>query len=246
MNHFKQGIQSLFAGFKLILQPGVRLYVIIPFIINFLLFTGVIYFGANQLQGLIDWMVSQWQWTEWLKWLIWPLFVLISLIIVFFCFTIVANIIGSPFNGFLAEAVERHLLKTNTIDTIQRPIKEEVILAFRGEMQKLGYFIPRAIPLLILFAVPFLNVSAPFLWFLFSAWMLALEYMDYPMGNHGFIFKDQRKLLFSNKPLTFGFGFGAMTLTMIPVINFIAMPVAVAGATKMYVDNREILIDRTE
>lgn len=246
MSHFKKGINALFAGFNLIIQPGIRLYVIVPFIINFFLFISVIYFGASQLQGLIDWMVNQWQWTEWLKWLFWPLFVLIALIIVFFCFTIVANIIGSPFNSFLAEAVERHLMESDSIDTVQRALKEEIVAALKGELQKLAYFMPRAIPLLILFVIPFLNISAPLLWFLFSAWMLALEYMDYPLGNHGLLFKDQRKLLFSNKPLTFGFGLGAMILTMIPVINFIAMPVAVAGATKMYVDNRQQLEAVTE
>ena len=60
------------------------------------------------------------------------------------------------------------------------------------------------------------------------------------MSNHGQLFKQQREKLFASKQLTFGFGLGVMVLTLIPVINFLAMPVAVAGATKMYVDNSEL------
>jgi len=40
----------------------------------------------------------------------------------------------------------------------------------------------------------------------------------------------------AKKKRTFGFGLGVMLLTFIPVINFVAMPVAVAGASKMWVD----------
>jgi len=35
--------------------------------------------------------------------------------------------------------------------------------------------------------------------------------------------------------LSIGFGAAAASLTMIPVVNFIAMPAAVAGATAMWV-----------
>ena len=47
-------------------------------------------------------------------------------------------------------------------------------------------------PLLLLQFVPLLNVVAPVLLFLFGAWMFALEYLDYPMGNHGALFREVR------------------------------------------------------
>ena len=84
------------------------------------------------------------------------------------------------------------------------------------------------------------NVAAPFIWFLFTAWMLTIEYGDYPMGNHDIDFKQQREKLRSNRQLAFGFGSGVMVLTMIPVINFLAMPVAVAGATRMFIESPEL------
>ena len=63
--------------------------------------------------------------------------------------------------------------------------------------------------------------------------MLSIEYSDYPMGNHAMRFPDQRLTLKSNRMFALGFGCGTTAATMIPIINFFAMPVAVAGATAM-------------
>jgi CysZ protein len=73
------------------------------------------------------------------------------------------------------------------------------------------------------------------LWLFFSSWTLALDYHDYPMGNHLMGFKQQRELLRTKRSLALGFGMTTLGATMIPVINFLIIPVAVAGATALYV-----------
>lgn len=236
MKQFKQGFNYLLSGFKLILQPGVRIYVVIPLLINSLLFAGVIIYGASALNSLIDSLLAQWEWLEWLTWLLWPIFVIVALTIVFFCFSIIANLIGSPFNGFLAASVEKSLTGNEVTSENNQALLQVIILSIKSEFQKLLYFIIRAIPLLILFIIPMINVAAPMLWFLFTAWMMTIEYADYPMGNHDIVFKQQREKLADNRQLAFGFGTGVMLLTMIPIVNFLAMPVAVAGATRLYVE----------
>ena len=233
MKNFTLGFNYLLSGFGLILKPGIRLYVVIPLLINTLLFAAVIYYGASTLSGLIENLTAQWQWLEWLTWLIWPLFVVISLTIVFFCFSIIANLIGAPFNGFLAQAVERRLTGRNIESDVSLSLFQIIIVSIKSEFQKFLYFLVRALPLLLLFIIPLVHVAAPLIWFLFSAWMLAIEYSDYPLGNHDIVFAEQRKILASNRQLAFGFGTAVMLLTLIPVVNFIVMPVAVAGATKM-------------
>lgn len=236
MKQFRQGFNYLLSGFKLILKPGVRFYVLIPLLINTLLFAGVIVYGANTLSDLINELLTHWQWLEWLTWLLWPIFVVIALTIVFFCFSIIANLIGAPFNGFLAAAVERTLTGQELSSKNDDSLLQIIVVALKSESQKLLYFIVRALPILILFIIPMINVAAPLVWFLFSAWMFTIEYGDYPMGNHDIVFKQQREKFASNRQLAFGFGTGVMILTMIPVINFLAMPVAVAGATRMFVE----------
>jgi CysZ protein len=70
---------------------------------------------------------------------------------------------------------------------------------------------------------------------MFSAWMLTLEYCDYPMGNHNMRFKAQRTLIGRKKLLGLGFGGATLLGTMIPLVNFFVMPAAVAGATALWV-----------
>ena len=55
------------------------------------------------------------------------------------------------------------------------------------------------------------------------------------MANHLLHFSTQRKLLRSRRFLAYSFGGGSLLLTMIPLLNFLAMPVSVAGATAMWV-----------
>ena len=56
------------------------------------------------------------------------------------------------------------------------------------------------------------------------------------MGNYGLTFSDIRKQIAGKRMLSLGFGATVTVATMIPIFNFIVMPVAVAGATAMRVD----------
>ena len=235
MKDFITGFQYALQGFGLCSKPHIRLFVLVPLLINTLIFALVIIYGAHLLNEFINSFLTDW-W-EWLAWLLWPVFAILSLTIVFFCFSIVANLIAAPFNGFLAEAVERHVTGIKTAEDsglIQLPV--ELKKAVISESRKFLYFFLRAIPLFILFFIPVINFIAPVIWFLFGAWMLALEYMDFPMGNHGMIFPEIRKSMKNRRPLALGFGTGVMLLTLIPFLNFMAIPVAVCGATKMWVE----------
>ena len=237
MNALTEGPKNLLAGFKLLSKPGVRLYVIIPLTLNTLIFAGIIVFWTHLLDDAIDGLISKWPWMEWLSWLIWPIFALAIILVVFFCFSILANLIAAPFNGFLAQAVARHLLGTPPEqDRNQATLIAELIDAFKSEGIKLIYFLVRSIPLLLLFFIPVIHIFAPIIWFMFGAWMLALEYMEYPMGNQGILFPEVRATLSTKRALTLSFGASVMLLTMIPVLNFLVMPAAVAAATKIWIE----------
>ncbi|MCP5459961.1 MAG: EI24 domain-containing protein, partial [Gammaproteobacteria bacterium] len=75
-----------------------------------------------------------------------------------------------------------------------------------------------------------------FLWLAFSIWMLALQYADYPMSNHGLRFREQRRLLSQRRMLALGFGSAVLLMTLVPILNFLVMPAAVIGATLMWVE----------
>lgn len=56
------------------------------------------------------------------------------------------------------------------------------------------------------------------------------------MGIHRIRFKDQRLFLKRRRFSTYGFGGGIMLMMAIPILNFFAMPTAVAGATAWWVE----------
>jgi CysZ protein len=66
------------------------------------------------------------------------------------------------------------------------------------------------------------------------------------MANHLLHFSTQRKLLRQRRVLSYSFGGSSLLMTMIPFLNFLAMPVSVAGATAMWVGElREQAINST-
>jgi len=160
--------------------------------------------------------------------------VLTSLVAIFYGFSILANLIAAPFNGLLAEAVECHLAGTS-LQGDWRQLLRGIIPGIMSELRKLLYFVLRAVPLLLLLLVPLVNVAASVLWVLFSAWMMTVQYMDYPMANHHLFFREQRARLRKRPLLAWSFGGLVMLCTLIPVLNFIVMPAAVAGATAIWV-----------
>jgi CysZ protein len=223
-------------GVRLIFAPGIRAYVAVPLAVNVLLFSALIYFGAGQFQGLLDWLLPDW--LDWLAIVLLPLFVIVALVIVFFPFSLAGNLIAAPFNGLLAEAVECHLTGA-TIPGGWKKMIADLGRTIVSELRKLAYIVLWGIPLLVLLVIPGLNVAFPFIWILFGAWMLAISYVDYPMANHGLTFPEQRRRLGERRYLALGFGGAVMCALAIPVVNFLVIPAAVAGATIMWVERLE-------
>ncbi|MDX1512579.1 MAG: sulfate transporter CysZ, partial [Gammaproteobacteria bacterium] len=212
----------------------IRAYVVIPLLINIFVFTALIYFGAGQLQSLLDRMLPEW--LDWLQWLLLPLFLIAALLIAFFMFNMVANLISAPFNGLLAEAVERRLSGRKPMEGGLGKLLQDLWRTLGSELRKLGYILIRAVPILVLMPFPGLNVIGSVLWILFSAWMLAVTYADYPMGNHGISFPEQRGILAKRRFMSLGFGASVMAALAVPILNFLVIPSAVAGATAMWVE----------
>ena len=231
-----RGAAYLLEGMHLVRQPGLRRYVLIPLLINLLLFGGLLYFAFGWVGGLVELLLGYLPgYLDWLGYLLWPLFALVGVLLVFFGFSLLANLIGAPFNDLLAAAVARHLTGQSQAEGDWLTLLRELPSNLLSELRKLLYFLLRAIPLGILFLIPGLNLAAPFLWALFGAWMLALEYLAYPMENRGLRFAQQRHWLRAHRGLSLGFGAATLLATLVPLVNFLVMPVAVAGATAMWV-----------
>ena len=229
----------LISGFKLLREPGIRPFAIIPLLINIVLIILIFVGGTMGMGSLLDaWLGWLPEWLQWLKTLLWILFAIGLIILLAFSFTLLANLIAAPFNGWLSAKVEEHL-------TGQKPdtgmtMMQEAMHSIRVELGLLWFFLSRAAVLgivsLLLFWIPVVNAILPVLWFAFSAYMLALEYLDHPMANQGLNFKNKRRMLAQHRSLSLSFGATATFLTTLPLVNLFIMPAAVAGATQAWVE----------
>lgn len=240
------GFGHIFSGLKLITQPGLRRFVLIPLSINVTLFGGATWYLFIKFDEWMNSLLPDFpDWLSWLEtaliWLLWPLFSIMILLVIFYTFTFLANLIAAPFNSLLAEKVEKHLTGQPLDTGPSYPTAEMIKRSIGSELSKLFYFIKWWVLLFIITLIPVINLAAPFIWVVFGAWMLSLEYLDYPMANHNKFFKDINKQAVSKRSLSLSFGGGVMLFTSIPVLNLIAMPASVAGATSLWVKHKDII-----
>ena len=231
------GPQYLREGLKLVLSPNLRLFVLLPLAVNLLLFGGLSYFAGHQFGLWLDALMPTLpDWLSFLSYILWPLFVALLVLMVFFTFTLVANIIAAPFNGFLAEKVEVVVRGEDTFPPFSwNELLAMVPRTLKRELRKLSYFLPRAIGLLILSLIPGLNLIATPLWLLFGVWMMAVQYIDYPCDNNKVSWDDMLAWLRAKRWQSLGFGGITYVALLIPFVNILMMPAAVAGATLFWV-----------
>jgi CysZ protein len=239
LSDFLSGFKFFFKGVRMIGRPGLRRFVIIPLLINILAFTLGLWLGVYQFQNLLEWLLPEgdaW-WIESARIALWVVFSAAAFLIVFFSFTLVANLLGAPFNGLLSEKVERLLTARVGDDSGGiRALIKTVPTSIMSEVRKFSYFIVIGAVIFIFTLIPGVNILSPVLWGIFTSWMLALEYIAYPMENHNMYFSQVRAGLKKMRAISFGFGVAVMLVTAIPLVNFLVMPSAVAGATTMWVE----------
>lgn len=230
------GIGYLVQGAKMLNHPALRLFVIVPLAVNIVIFGSLVGFGISYLTELMDRaLASIPEWLTFIEWILWPLIWLTLSLVTGYLFTAVALIIASPFNGLLAEKAEELV----TGQPVQGPegLSGALMLVPRGifrELSKLMYYVPMAVFVLLLSFVPVLNTVAPLLWFLLGAWMMSIQFVDYPVDNHQLGFGDVKEAVRSRRLSSMGFGGAVALCASIPIVNFFVVPAAVVGATLLW------------
>lgn len=230
------GIGYLVQGAKMLGHPALRLFVIVPLTVNILIFGTLIALGLSYLTDVMDRALAGIpEWLGFIEWILWPIIGLTLSLVTGYLFTAVALIIASPFNGLLAEKAEELV----TGQPVQGPegLVQALLLVPRGiirELAKLIYYLPMAAFVLLLSFIPVLNTVAPLLWFLLGAWMMSIQFVDYPMDNHQLGFADVKEAVRGRRLSSMGFGGAVALCTGIPVVNFFVVPAAVVGATLLW------------
>ncbi|MEZ0151437.1 MAG: sulfate transporter CysZ [Candidatus Reddybacter sp.] len=237
------GLTHFIKGFRLLAAPGVRLWVIMPLLLNLALFVGLTLYALQQFEDLMSWLLNYLpDWLEFIAWLFRILFGLLLAVCYAYTFTLAGNLIASPFYGLLANAV--YIKLSGKDDDAPLTFKTASAIAWQAfvrEVQKLGYFLPRLVGVLLLCLVlsfiPLVNFAVPAIAFLWGAWSLALQYLDYPADINCVNFKTVRQRAERDKGLSFTFGSIVLLSSTVPVLNLLVMPAAVAGATSLWIEH---------
>lgn len=237
------GPAYLARGFAMLRAPGLRRYVVIPILINVVLIVSLVGLFGWQLDHWLDaWLAGLPGWLEWLETLLWWIGVALCTLAFCYVFTLLANLIASPFNGLLSAAVER--MVTGDAPESGMSLAGEMLDGVVGELRRLRYYLARAALLgvltVVLLFLPPANLAIAPLWFVFGALMLAFEYLDQPMANRGLRFDAKIARLRAHRWRHFGFGAVVTLATAIPLANLVVMPAAVIGATLLYLDTEPV------
>lgn len=224
----------------MLLQPGMKRFVLIPFVANcivFILLTASLISHFSSLQDWFEGLFPAWSWISYLVAFLTGLFIFFVLLIYGYSFTVLTNIIAAPFYGRLAEKLEANICGESVPE---ESISSMVLRTLRREMVKLFYFISRGllviIGLFVLSFVPLLNLLVPLIALLWGTWVMTLQYIDYPADNHQMPFSALRERLKQQRLSSIGFGGVIILASMIPIVNIFIMPIAVAGGTLFWIN----------
>tara|TARA_R110002110_G_scaffold271566_3_gene487060 strand:+ start:87455 stop:88234 length:780 start_codon:yes stop_codon:yes gene_type:complete len=246
------GAGYIFFGFRYLFHPAARKFVLIPICINIGIFIIAFYWGyevstskldsllqpatlpswLSWLEGFLNWALTG---LKWLLGIIW--FALFAFLFSIFG-SLTANLIASPFNGLLCESIDKNINQYEP-----KPISTFKLIAHSvlREIHKWFYYLPRLILIgllcFVLYFIPVANIISTGILYLFGAWMLAFQYLDFAADNRNIKVKELNIRVKERRMLSYGFGIAVFSLTLVPVVNFIILPVATIAATKLWAEH---------
>ncbi|QEY50748.1 sulfate transporter CysZ [Legionella longbeachae] len=238
MKSFWWGTFYLLRGIRHLFTKGLKRFIILPLVVNFLMFAGLFYLISHYLLPYAYYYLNQLpSWLSFLSTLFFIIFILGFFLMFLSLFTVVFNVVAAPLNGLLAEKTQ-NILYASSIPDIS--FYQMALRSLQRQMEFLRYFIPRFCGVGILFFVPFLQPVYPFIWFIFNAWMLSIQYQDFAMDNNLVDFKEMRQEIKRNKMRSLGLGCSINLASLIPVINILVMPAAVIASTILFCETRTL------
>jgi CysZ protein len=243
--NFSRGFFAPFRSIRILRNnPRLLPYIVIPFLINVTVFSIAVYFGLDFFGTIVVEQLPQgesWYWAV-LYWLIWTLAVLMTAILVFFTFTVIGNLIASPFNDLLSERTEQTLTGKSTDETFSPgQFLGDAWRTMLMEAKKMSIFVVAMVLILPLFfndtaTTEIYTVLAISL----TLFFLSFEYLGFVMVRKRLFFSEQKNYIFARKFLMLGFSCGVMALLLIPFFQMLCIPLAVIGITRLWCEESKL------
>jgi len=241
VGEFGRGFRYPFSSISFIKgHPGLWAYVLVPFILNVLLFSGVFYFGFTYFQDMLANQVpAGGAWYMFiLHYLLVVLAFLAGLVLVFFTFSAVGALISSPFNDILSEKTERIITEDEREELFSlRGFLDDSLLIFKNQLKSVGLF---AGGMLLLFALNLVPGVGPLLYAILSAgWIaffLVVEYTGYIVARRRLSFREHRRLIAGRSMMMAGLGLALLLILAVPLLQFVMIPLGVVAGTRVVLE----------
>jgi CysZ protein len=228
--NFRDGFRCFADGVTLLRSSHAGFLVALPGLVSLIIVGGGITFVMGQSGTLQGWLAGLLpDWLDFLGTVLAFLLNLIVGIVGLWLFGFIAMVLSSPLHGILSARFDTTLGNRGAL--IELRIGAAITSAVIREWRKLRYQLPRMIAVAVLSFVPLINVIAPVAGILMTAWLMAIQFADLPGENRDRPFDETIAELRANRGAALGFGLGIALLLSIPIVNFLVIPVAIAGGT---------------
>lgn len=244
--NFTRGFFAPFRSVR-ILRSNPRLiqYILIPFLINAIVFSAAVYMGLDFFGSTVVEYIPQgeaWYWSV-LYWFLWVVAVLLTAVLVFFSFTVVGNLLASPFNDLLSERTEEVLSgnlndESFALGRFFRDALSTILL----EAKKMWIFVVVMVLILPLNLLPGVgNTIYTVLAISLTLFFLSFEYLGFVLVRKRQFFREQKSYIFARKFLMLGFSCGVMAILAIPFFQLLCIPLAVIGVTRLWCEEEGLI-----
>jgi len=229
-----RGFGFAFRGFSYLMRHSdLWPTALLPILINVLVFAGgltaYVYFFPRILDVFVNYPEVWWQWVVYVLAII--LLVAVAAVVVVFGFTLLGCLVAGPFLDMLSERVEKKEGRPDTRTNL-RQFFGDTWSTVTFTVLVLLLFVSTQLLLLLLWFVPVVGgilyaVLSP----LTGGFLLALEFFNLPLTRRRTGTRDQINFAWRYKSHAVGFGLAVFLTTLVPLLNFLLLPVAAIGAT---------------
>jgi CysZ protein len=244
---FWRGLTYPFRGARLVYleRPGLVRYWGMPVLLTLLAAVGIVWGAVSARDALVEavWSTPAGEGTwadvlralhELVEWLAVMLLVLVGLV----GLSLVTSLIAAPFNDALSEAVEEHVTGRPGVPFSLRILLRDTVRTVLLELVKFALYAAVMGPLFVLsFVVPVLGQAVYAVFgFVFTALYFSIDYIDWPASRRDRGLRARAAVVRRNFWPMFGFGTGVWFFLIVPIVNLLFMPAAVAGGTLLFLD----------
>ena len=235
-----EGLEAFFGGIHFIVTtPSVWLYALVPGFMVLLLACALGWLGIWGAGQVVSALIGQTS-GFWSTAGSWALTILLAVPAALFAL-LLAVILAQPFSVFALEAIVHAQERALGVASGPPPtLFQSMLLSLRVALFALAIAVPTYVLFFVVDVVypPALVATVP-LRVLFSAWLLAWNFLDYPLTLRGMGLQARLRWISERQGAFTSFGLAWAFMLVLPGMALFLLPMGVAGATRLVVVSGE-------